>query len=149
MRMKNIRQIHLIMGTFFAPAIIFFAFSGILQIFGLHVSRGEGSAPPAAWIAQLAAIHKNQHVRAESRGRDQARHVHDEHDGHDHGDGVKTQEPTNASWGLKAFVLLMATGLIATSLAGITLALQNPRTRRSALISFALGIALPLLLMFI
>jgi hypothetical protein len=144
--MKNIRQIHLILGTFFAPAIIFFAFSGILQMFGLHESRGGEGAQPVAWIAELAAIHKNQHLRVDARRQGQARHAHDEHDEHDHGDGAQA---ANSSWALKAFVLLMAIGLICTSLAGMTLALQNPRTRRSALIALALGIVLPALFMFV
>jgi len=57
--MKQIRQLHLYMGTLFAPAILFFAFTGALQTFGLHEgARGSNSTPPA-WIAQLAQVHKN------------------------------------------------------------------------------------------
>lgn len=146
--MKNIRQIHLFLGTFFAPMIIFFAFSGTLQLFGLHESRGKNDAKPIAWIAALAAIHKNQHLRAETQRHEQERHVHDDHDAvaHVHPEAPKTAVP---SWGLKGFVLLMAIGLMVTSLIGIYIAIQNPRSRRNAWISLTLGTALPLLLLFL
>lgn len=149
--MKNIRQIHLYLGTFFAPAIIFFAFSGILQVFGLHESRGKDAAPPIAWIAEMASIHKDQHLRMENPAHERERHAHgqsdaDEHD-HDHDHADAAQNPS--SWGLKAFVLLMAISLILTSLLGIYIAVQNPRTRRSAWLSLFLGIVVPVLLMFV
>ncbi|HEY8100019.1 MAG TPA: hypothetical protein VIF82_04645 [Burkholderiaceae bacterium] len=149
--MKNIRQFHLFLGTFFAPAIIFFAFSGILQLFGLHESRERGGPPPIAWIAELAEIHKNQHLRAETPPREEVEHVHDEHDDHESTTHTHLPPPKSAAqtWALKAFFLLMAIGLISTSLIGIIIALQNPRTRRNAWISLALGIALPLLLLFL
>lgn len=145
------RQIHLFLGTFFAPAIIFFAFSGILQLFGLHENREKGGPPPIAWIAELAEVHKNQHLRVETPPREDADHAHDEHD--DHGPTTHSHPPPPKSaaptWALKAFFLLMAIGLISTSLIGIYIALQNPRTRRNAMISLALGTALPLLLLYL
>jgi hypothetical protein len=152
--MKNIRQIHLFLGTFFAPAIVFFAFSGILQIFGLHEREGREGPPPAAWIAELAEIHKNQHLRVEAAPRNEVKHapdVQDEHDGHEspnhaQSTSAKSVAPT---WALKAFCLLMAIGLIGTSLLGITIALQNPRTRRNAWISLMAGLLLPLLLLYV
>jgi hypothetical protein len=151
--MKNVRQLHLFLGTFFAPLIIFFAFSGILQLFGLHESKGKDGPPPIAWIAQLGEIHKNQHLRAEARPQ---RPHEDEHDAHDddHQASTHTHSDTPppsamSSWALKAFVLLMAIGLICTSLIGIYIALQNPRSRRNAWISLVLGIAVPLLLVLL
>ncbi|MGZ3241325.1 MAG: hypothetical protein ACXWJK_13630 [Burkholderiaceae bacterium] len=149
--MKNIRQIHLFLGTFFAPAIIFFAFSGILQLFGLHESKERGGPPPIAWIAELAEIHKNQHLRMEAPPREEADHAHDEHDDHESATHTHPSPPKSAelTWALKAFFLLMAIGLISTALIGIYIALQNPRIRRNAWISLALGTALPLLLLFL
>jgi hypothetical protein len=35
---KNLRLLHRYMGLFFSPAILFFAFSGGLQVFNLHKS---------------------------------------------------------------------------------------------------------------
>jgi hypothetical protein len=146
--MKNIRQIHLFLGTFFAPAIIFFAFSGILQVFGLHESRGPDAAPPAAWIAQLAAIHKDQHLRIEKPQQEDEHHDHEGHEANAHEHAHPAETPAS-SWALKAFVLLMAISLISTSVLGIYIAAQNPRTRRNAWISLVLGIIVPVLLMFV
>jgi hypothetical protein len=153
--MKNVRQLHLFFGTFFAPLIIFFAFSGILQLFGLHESKGKDGPPPIAWIAQMGEIHKNQHLRAEARPH-KDEHDAGEHDAHDDVHPTSTHTHADAppssassSWALKAFVLLMAIGLICTSLIGIYIAVQNPRSRRNAWISLALGIAVPLLLVLL
>ncbi len=46
--LKQIRQLHLYLGTFFAPSIIFFALTGAIQLFGLHEGHpGEAYQPPA------------------------------------------------------------------------------------------------------
>jgi hypothetical protein len=53
--MKTIRSLHFYLGIFFAPSIIFFAFSGALQAFGLH--EGDNHAK---WIESMGEVHKNQ-----------------------------------------------------------------------------------------
>jgi hypothetical protein len=53
--MKTIRTLHYYLGVFFAPSIIFFAFSGALQTFSLH----EGDHPQK-WIETMGEVHKNQ-----------------------------------------------------------------------------------------
>src|SRR5437588_10360971 len=53
------RQLHLYLGLFFAPSIIFFAFTGTLQTFSLHENKHPGDHHPQ-WIATLASIHKDQ-----------------------------------------------------------------------------------------
>ncbi len=146
--MKNVRQIHLFLGTFFAPAIIFFAFSGLLQVFGLHESKGKDAAPPIGWIAEFAEIHKNQHLRTEMPRREEALSTSNGHEPSAHA-GPDQPQLSSPSWALKAFVLLMAIGLIASSLIGIYIALQNPRTRRNAWISLALGAVVPTALLYL
>lgn len=56
--LKLARQIHLYIGLFSAPALLFFAFSGALQTFSLHKSSSDYK--PASWIAVLGELHKNQ-----------------------------------------------------------------------------------------
>jgi uncharacterized iron-regulated membrane protein len=58
--LKVIRFIHLYVGVFIAPAIVFFAFTGALQTLSLHVSVKGGSYKPANWIVVLAQLHKRQ-----------------------------------------------------------------------------------------
>ena len=58
--LKLARHIHLYVGVFIAPAVLFFAFTGGLQVFGLHeTSRGSDYRPPA-WLAIAAQLHKKQ-----------------------------------------------------------------------------------------
>src|SRR3954462_9298035 len=56
---KAARQLHLYLGLFFAPSIIFFAFTGCLQTFSFHENKNPGDHHPQ-WIATLASIHKDQ-----------------------------------------------------------------------------------------
>lgn len=58
--LKLVRQIHLYVGVFIAPALLFFAFTGGLQVFSLHeTTRGSDYKPPA-WLVTLAQVHKKQ-----------------------------------------------------------------------------------------
>ena len=72
--MKNARKLHLYLGLLFAPSLLFFAFTGALQTFGLHErSRDGGDYQPPAWIQELAQIHKKQSAdlpQARARGGD-------------------------------------------------------------------------------
>lgn len=58
--LKLARQIHLYLGLFSAPAILFFALSGALQTFSLHQAKKGNDYKPANWIAVMAELHKNQ-----------------------------------------------------------------------------------------
>ncbi len=56
--LKAVRLTHLYSGVFLAPAILFFATTGGLQMFGLHeTSRGSAYKPPAILVS-LGQIHK-------------------------------------------------------------------------------------------
>src|ERR1700694_5036858 len=54
------RRVHLYLGMFSAPAILFFALTGILQTLSLHEFSRDGSYKPPMWIVVLAQIHKKQ-----------------------------------------------------------------------------------------
>ncbi|RDS81230.1 PepSY domain-containing protein [Dyella monticola] len=58
--LKLARHIHLYIGVFIAPAVLFFAFTGGLQVFSLHeTSRGSDYKPPA-WLMVASQLHKKQ-----------------------------------------------------------------------------------------
>jgi hypothetical protein len=63
--MKQIRQLHLYLGTFFAPSILFFAFSGAFQVFNFHEEYQGRPAIPI--FEKLADIHKDQRVPAPTK----------------------------------------------------------------------------------
>lgn len=141
---RCLRQLHRQIGLFFTPAILFFALSGAFQTLGWHESRG-GSGPPAQWIAWMASVHKDQrlpHPRPKPvqntpgprSGQKPAEH----------------HEPAGPSpVPLKAFVICLAIGLIFSSALGAVIALTSPAMRRSAILSLALGLAVPALLLFV
>jgi hypothetical protein len=54
------RLIHLYLGIFTAPALIFFAFTGALQTFSLHETTRGSTYKPPAWAVTLGQIHKKQ-----------------------------------------------------------------------------------------
>jgi hypothetical protein len=54
------RLLHLYLGVFTAPALIFFAFTGALQTFSLHETTRGSSYKPPAWAVTLGQIHKKQ-----------------------------------------------------------------------------------------
>jgi hypothetical protein len=55
--LRSLRQWHYLIGVFLAPAILFFAFSGLFQVLGWQDARNP---PPAAWVSAIAGIHKHQ-----------------------------------------------------------------------------------------
>jgi hypothetical protein len=59
-RMQKIRQLHLYLGTFFAPTIIFYALTGAFQTFQYHEEHEGRPAIPI--FEKLAEIHKDQRV---------------------------------------------------------------------------------------
>src|SRR5882672_8169254 len=63
--MKQIRQLHLYLGTFFAPSIIFFAITGAFQTYNFH-EEYQGR-PAVAVFEKLSEIHKDQRVPAPTK----------------------------------------------------------------------------------
>ena len=141
MQRMNIRHLHLYLGTFFAPAILFFSLTGALQTFGWHENKNGAQNP--AWIAKIAEVHKEQHLGERQRLPQAAR-----------GEStVKTLAPrenqSRRPLPLKIFVLLMSTGLIITTLLGVYMAFKFGRDRRVVWALLFIGTVLPVALLFI
>jgi hypothetical protein len=58
--LKFLRKVHLYIGIFTSPALLFFAITGASQTFNLHETTQGSSYKPPAWIASLAQLHKKQ-----------------------------------------------------------------------------------------
>jgi hypothetical protein len=154
-RLKLARKWHLYLGTLFAPSIIFFAFTGSLQLFSLHEGHPGDAYQPPAWIQTLASIHKDQVVSkkhkpaptlaGEPKGlpaADAARRPAQPEDS-----GPKDQPRTSKfTLALKWFFLAMAIGLISSTLLGIYMAFKFNRSRSLVWGMLLLGIAIPLAL---
>jgi hypothetical protein len=109
------------MGLFFSPAILFFTFSGGLQVFNLHKpDKSTGYVPPA-WILEMAQIHKSQTLRLP---KEKSKPKQDESASRDPATRMKAAQPRESTLPFKSFVLVMSVGLMATTLLGIYMAFR-------------------------
>jgi len=158
--MKKIRQLHNYLGTFFAPAILFFAFSGAMQTFGLHESEAGEEYQAPVWIKTMAEVHKDQRLVKPPKHHDQHPTDADSPSEHTHAsgkqDGKEAEQPNaqaqpeiepKSTLPMKIFVLLLAVGLMSSSLLGIFMAYQNRNNRRVTSALLLLGMLLPIALL--
>jgi len=132
------RKLHRYAGVFFAPALLFFCATGLVQTLDLHKARA-GVQPPRL-VLELAALHKNQTLKLPRRTPARP--------------DAERPEPTPRRAGLgETLMKLFAAGasvtLGATTLAGLYLALQPRNGRAAALVLFALGVATPVVLVLL
>ena len=123
MNIKAMRNIHLYLGVFFSPLLIFFLLSGVLQTFNLHEASKDGSYKPPAIIKSFSAVHKDQ------------RWV-------DHNKVPKSSVP------FKWLIVLMSVGLLATTILGIVMAFKYTRPW-IVWVSLFMGLVVPCFLIWI
>ena len=117
--MRRVQQLHLWLGTLFAPLIVFFALTGALQTFNLHEKPGAPN-----WLARLAQVHKNQNLAVQQR-REKPSATPQQ---------ARPQPEAERSAGpsplpLKIFVVLMSLGLTVTT--GVWACGWRSNTRRA------------------
>ena len=115
--MKLLRRIHLYLGCFFAPLLLFFVSTGWYQT--MRVDRQKRPAEAETWIDRLTSIHKDQFFPTESAA------------------GYNTTL-------FKFLVVSMAVALILTVLIGVVLAFRTLRVRWPVWLSLALGMVVPI-----
>jgi hypothetical protein len=147
--MKNIRLLHRYMGLFFSPAILFFTFSGVLQTFNLHQQNRSTGYVPAAWVVEMAQIHKKQ---TSSVSKEKSKPTSPEGTLRDPvAQKVEKAAPSprNTALPLKCFVLVMSVGLFASTLLGIYMAFRYGGKRRIVWGMLIGGTLLPIVAMFL
>jgi hypothetical protein len=152
MNLKQIRMLHLYLGLLFAPTIIFFSFSGALQIFRLQEAERGSTTQPPRWIVALASVHKDQKVpdpprpaaaveaSASARPRPAGNAVRAE--------GVPRTR-RKPSLILKWFFTFAAAGLIVSSMLGIVMAFRYNRDRRVIWSLLIAGTLLPIVMLYL
>ena len=136
MDLVKLRLIHWYAGVFFAPTIIFFALSGVFQIFKLHESYRETPGAQGGPIAWMSQVHKESALippkpapaKAQSRG-------------------APPQAEHERSSAFKWFAALMGVSLIGASLAGLWIAFNYPKRRRAFYSTLLAGIVIPIVLL--
>jgi hypothetical protein len=148
MLMMTVRRWHSYIGAFIAPTVLFLALTGSLQVFSLHEAHGSYTPPPI--LVRLSSIHKDQvarlpaHRPAPPASAAHPAATHEDADHHEH-----ARAPGLAVTALKWFFIAVALGLIASTSLGLWMAFTVSPARRLLLGLFALGTALPLLLLIL
>lgn len=163
---RSLRTIHLYTGVLIAPALIFFAFTGALQTFGLHEdSRGGGYKAPH-WAVVLGQIHKKQTAILPVRkpfpaGDAKKRRPNGDAPGQrtpqqDSGAGLAPGPPPQAQTvpvrhplPLKIFFLLVSIGLLTSTVTGIYMSFLYKRNAGLVVALLLAGVAIPVVLLFV
>ncbi|HZY62367.1 MAG TPA: PepSY domain-containing protein [Edaphobacter sp.] len=146
---KSIRLLHRYFGLFFAPAILFFAFSGAIQTFGWHESSRSSGYEPPTWIARMAQLHKKQTLvippaKKKAPGGTLAERTHI-----DTAQGKKPAGDSMTKFLLKCFVFLMSIGSILSTLLGVVMALLYGGDSRIVWTVVVAGILLPVAILLL
>lgn len=141
LRLQKIRQIHLYLGVFFAPALLFFAGTGALQAFSLHEAHAGGYAPPAV-IEKLGEVHKNQKFALKPKRPKPAKAAVPK---------PAALEPAIRTpiLALKWFFVATALGLIASTCLGLWMGLTHSRNKGLAFALLLAGAAMPAVLLML
>ncbi|MGH8158028.1 MAG: PepSY domain-containing protein [Rhodanobacter sp.] len=167
--LKAARSIHLYLGVFTAPMLLFFAITGGLQTFSLHeTTRGSSYVPPA-WLASMAQLHKKQTtvmpvrrprpaetaVPVTGSGTVQATTppaaatATDVRPAASSGQPAKSigEPPRKNLLPMKIFFALVSLGLLISTLTGLYMSYRYSRKPRLVTMILAAGILVPLLLL--
>jgi hypothetical protein len=120
--MKFIRRLHLLLGCFFAPLLVFYVATGWYQT--VNPDRRKGAADSMDFISRLNRVHVEQYYPAASAT------------------GYSTY------W-YRCLIVLMSLALITTVVLGLVLAFRGSRSRWPVWLSLTLGILLPVALLWL
>jgi len=148
--LKLMRKLHLYIGVFSTPALLFFAFTGALQTFSFHETTQGSSYKPPAWTVKLGQLHKKQTLDVPVRKPRPA------------ADAPRAEKPADAAPGkapdapapkpkthlpMKIFFLLVSIGLFLSTLTGLYMSYKYDRNKLLITGVLLAGIVVPLLLL--
>jgi hypothetical protein len=119
---KTLRRIHLYLGCFFAPLLMFYVATGWYQT--VNPDRRKGVNDSADFVSRLTRVHVEQYY----------------------------PDPSASGYSTRFFsvlVVVMSIALITTVVLGIILAFRTGRSRWPVWLSLLLGVALPVLLLWL
>jgi len=146
--LRAVRLLHLYIGVFIAPALLFFAFTGALQTFSLHETTAGSSYKPPAWAVTLAQIHKKETPIVPARRQPPAASSRPTADARAAAPPAPS-EPLHNPLPLKIFFLLVAVGLFLSTLSGIYMSLKYTRNRVAIIALLLAGIIIPVSMILI
>ena len=120
--MKLLRRLHLYLGCFFTPLLLFYVATGWYQTF--HVNRNKQTGEAETWISRLTSVHKDQLYPTESAS------------------GYSPRL-------FQTLVVVMSLALIATIALGLILALRTLGKPWLVWLALGLGILVPVLFLWL
>jgi len=120
--MKTLRRVHLYLGCFFAPLLLFYVVTGWYQT--VNPDRRKGVSDSHDLVSRLSRVHVEQYYPTESAT------------------GYSTHL-------FRVLIVIMANALMATVILGVILAFRTSRHKWPVWLSLALGIALPVILLWL
>ena len=137
---KAFKVTHRYLGLFFAPAVLFFAFSGALQVFGWHETGRGSNYVPARWIVEIAQLHKKQTLSIPApKVKEQAVDSKEDRSSV----AKKDNKKRGSNFALKCFVFVMSIALMMTTVLGMVMAFQYGGDRRVACVVILFGCLFP------
>jgi hypothetical protein len=151
--LKSIRIMHCYLGLFFAPAILFFAITGGLQMFGLHeTARGSSYVPPNI-LVHLSQLHKKGAFYLPPR---KAAPLNLAKSDGATLDAPKPETPKTAqpaappnSLPVKIFFASTALALAVSTCTGLIMGWKYARRKSVVLLTLAAGVVVPAILLFV
>ncbi|MDY7525892.1 hypothetical protein [Sphingomonas sp. 10B4] len=143
--LRTLRRYHHYLGVFFAPMILLFSVSGVLQTFRLQEARGYGGTPPN-WIVWIASVHKDQGPPRPPRA-EQPKPAGEAAKPRGEAERAGPKRPSTLP--LKIFVVLLSIALCASTITGVMIALSIRSMRRVSIAMLVAGTIVPLVLLWI
>ena len=119
--MKFLRRLHLYLGCFFTPLLLFFIGTGWYQT--VSTNRNKGIGEGGGWREKLTSVHVDQVFPTES---------------------AQTYSPQLFQY----LIIVMSVALIVTILLGVFLAFKTSRKAWPVLIALLLGLITPIVLLW-
>ena len=148
--MKRLRRVHLLMGCFVAPFTIFFAATGMLQVFGFHRQPKDGSYLPPQTVVVASSVHKNEYFRTVPAIPTECEGITDGLE--QFRCRLRVQERLAERVPARMFAWLMvfgAAGIALNAVTGVLMAVQLKAWRGYVIVLFALGLLAPVLLIML
>lgn len=142
--MKTIRRIHAWLGVLFAPSIILFSLSGLFQLNGCH----EGESPNSL-VVRMAQIHIHQTPSLPQRRPPRAEPAPKPEGAAASPAALPKREGGESFRPIKAFFVLMALSLMASSILGVWIAFASKRDQKLNIGLLVAGLVLPLVLLLV
>lgn len=120
--MRTLRRIHLYLGCFFAPLLIFYVATGWYQT--VNPDRRKGVGDSNDFVSRLNRVHVEQYYPTDSAS------------------GYST-------YLFRGLVVAMAVALIITVVLGVILAFRTMRNKWPVWLSLVLGILLPIVMLWL